>query len=303
MKPIEVSPDLYLVPLDQDIEGFTDFISAWVYKGEKTLLVDVGPAATVPRLVRTLNTLNIRHLDAILLTHIHIDHAGGLGDLIIQYPAPVICHGAAINHLEDPTRLWEGSLKALGQTARTYGPIKPVERNLLVDANGFSDYGITPILTPGHSPHHVSYQIGPFLFAGEAGGVFIDLSGGEFYLRPATPPRFFLETNIQSIEALLKIDHNMLCYGHFGMTRNTPQVLEAHRQQMLTWAEVIQREMMENPSDGIAERCMARLLEEDPLLSGWRKLGPAIQERERFFLRNSINGFLQYLEGEEGEKG
>jgi len=301
MKLIEVSPNLYLIPLDQDITGFTDFIGAWLYKGEKAFLVDVGPAATVPILINVLNTLGVRHLDAILLTHIHIDHAGGIGDLVNQFPeTPVICHGSAIKHLQDPTRLWEGSLKALGQTARTYGPIKPVPRNLLFDANDFSDYGIASILTPGHSPHHVSYQFGPFLFAGEAGGVFVDLSNQEFYLRPATPPRFFLETNIQSIDILLKSEHDMLCYGHFGMTRKTPHVLKAHRQQILTWADLIQREMMERQGDERVERCMARLLAEDPLLAGWHRLGPAIQERERFFLHNSINGFLQYLEAGEG---
>lgn len=297
MKPVPAAPNLYLIALDPDLPGFTEFIGAWLYKGEKTFLVDAGPAATVKKLVNLLNILEIKHLDAVFLTHIHIDHAGGIGDLAARFPeAPIICHSAAIRHLEDPTRLWEGSLKALGPIAEAYGSIKPVPRKSLIEAEGFSDYGVTAISTPGHSPHHMSYLFGPFLFAGEAGGVFIDLSGGDFYLRPATPARFFLQTSIQSIDLLMQTEHDRVCYGHFGITRQTPLVFKAHRQQIFVWEDVIQREMGKNRKNDLVKRCLSKLLAVDPLLAGWNRLGQAVQERECFFLRNSINGFIQYIE-------
>ncbi len=87
MKIIETAPGLYLLPLDQEITGFQSFVAAWLFKGENvTFLVDVGPAATVPDLVRGLEELSVKRLDCILLTHIHIDHAGGVGDILDRYP-------------------------------------------------------------------------------------------------------------------------------------------------------------------------------------------------------------------------
>ena len=85
---------------NQDLPGFTSFIGSWIYKGKKTFLVDVGPAATIPVLVKSLEVLEVSHLDAILLTHIHIDHAGGIGDLSLLFPdTPIVCHETGIQHL------------------------------------------------------------------------------------------------------------------------------------------------------------------------------------------------------------
>lgn len=297
MNPIAVAPKLYLIPLDQKLPGFISFIGAWLYRGEKTILVDVGPAATIPGLVKALEVLGVQRIDAILLTHIHIDHAGGISELATLFPdTPIICHESGIPHLTDPSRLWEGSLKTLGQTARAYGPIQPVPSALLYDAARFQEHNIQPILTPGHAPHHVSYLVEPYLFAGEAGGVFLDLSGGEFYLRPATPPRFFLEKSIQSIDKLLDIPHDILCYGHFGMTKKTPGLLEAHKQQLFAWADVIRRQMQINQGAEFETRCEEILLKKDPCLAAWNRLESAVQERERFFLHNSIRGYKGYLE-------
>lgn len=304
MRPMNLLPitsQLTLVPLDQNLRGFTSFIGSWVYKGDRTFLVDVGPTATVPRLLEALELLGIKRLDAILLTHIHLDHAGGIGDFAPHFPdAPIVCHASAIRHLEDPARLWEGSLKTIGDTARAYGAMQPVHGGRLHDAARFSAHGITPILTPGHAPHHVSYLYEDCLFAGEAGGVFVDLPGQAHYIRPATPPRFFLEQNVRSLEALLPVPHKIFCYGHFGMTTDTPRLPEAHRDQLYLWADVIRDELGRYEGSAFEEQCLERLLREDPLLAPWGSLGEDVRERERGFLYNSIRGFRGYLESEGG---
>jgi glyoxylase-like metal-dependent hydrolase (beta-lactamase superfamily II) len=300
MKLIEFTPELYLIPLDQNLPGFTSFIGSWIYKGKKTFLVDVGPAATVPVLVKSLDDLGIRHVDAILLTHIHIDHAGGAGDLAESFPdVPIICHEKGIQHLADPSRLWEGSLKTLGQTAQAYGPFRPVPRKLLYNAAQYREDTVIPILTPGHALHHVSYLLGPYLFAGEAGGVYLDMFGDSFYLRPATPPRFFLETSIKSIDALIAQDPSVICYGHFGMNKNALDMLKTHRKQLLFWKNIIEDQMVDfrNAEDkDFLNRFLQRLLEQDPLLKGFSHMDEAVKHRERGFLRNSIKGFAGYLQ-------
>lgn len=293
---LRFAPDLYLIPLDQDIPGFTSFIGSWLYKGDKTLLVDVGPAATVPKLVKSLNELGVDAVDAVLLTHIHIDHAGGMGDFIARFPdTPVVCHAAGIPHLKDPSRLWEGSLKTLGSIARAYGEIRAVPENLFQDAGQFQDLGVTPVLTPGHAPHHVSYGVNEYLFAGEAGGVFLALPDDGVHLRPATPPRFHLETSVKSIKSLMEASHKLLCYAHFGATQRSPEMLEAHMEQLFRWAEIIKARIRHDPGPGLVKRCMGALLKKDPLLAGWPHMEGAVRDRERYFFHNSIKGFIGYL--------
>lgn len=300
MKLFEIAPKLYLVPLDQDLPGFTSFIGSWIYKGEKTFLVDVGPAATIPILVKSLETLGISHLDAILLTHIHIDHAGGTGDLSLLFPeTPIVCHESGIKHLTDPSRLWDGSLKTLGHTAMVYGPFRAVPPNLLHEASRFQRHGIVSIMTPGHAPHHVSYLLSLYLFAGEAGGVFINISRDNYYLRPATPPRFFLETSIESIDALIATKPSMICYGHFGMSEDAAEMLKTHKKQLLIWKNIIENEMIrfkKTHTEDFIACCLNKLLKEDPNLKGFAHMDEAVQERERGFLQNSIKGFIGYLQ-------
>jgi len=299
MKRIPVTPSLDLIVLDQRIDGFQSFIGSWLYKGDRNILVDTGPAATVSLLLRTLKDMGITHLDAILITHIHIDHAGGVGDLVDEFPGvPVVLHESGMRHMANPDRLWEGSLKTLGDTARAYGPIRPVPLELLRNASQFTEFEIQPIPTPGHAAHHVSYRIGSVLFVGEAGGVYAELktkNGKQFYLRPATPPRFFLETSTRSIDALLETPHDLICYGHFGYSDRTPELLATHKQQLLDWENIIQRQLSNDPEAGLEDRCIDELLKSDPLLAAFHNMEPPIRKRERGFLRNSVRGFLGYL--------
>ena len=292
----KLADDLFLIPLDLPTTGFTEFISVWLYRGEKTFLVDVGPSTAATDLLSALQELDVVHLDYILLTHIHLDHAGAIGQIADAFPrTPIICHKDAIAHLIEPARLWEGTKKVLGSMALSYGPVQAIAAGRLVDAGQFRGKGIIPIITPGHAPHHVSFQTEKYLFAGEAGGVYISLHQNKFYLRPATPPKFYLNIALQSVDRLIDCQPKKICYGHFGINAGAMRMLEAHRSQLLLWETLIKDEIEHGSAKDRQAACQKRLLKEDPLLANFDQLPPDIQVREAYFFQNSIKGYLGYL--------
>lgn len=283
-----------LIEIPQDLPGFNQFIGAWACTGPLNLLVDVGPAGSARRLIKSLETIGMDRIDYILITHIHIDHAGGLSKVLSRYPmAKVICHEKAIPLITNPSKLWAGSLSVLGDTARMYGEPEPVAPDCLIPHTRCAAPGLEIIDTPGHAAHHLSFTYEDRLFVGEAGGNFTAMGSG-IYLRPATPPRFFMEAFLSSLDRLLTLENRTLCYGHFGQAGNSTEMLERFRAQLLRWKDIILEELRKG-EENIVSRCMATLLEKDPELARFGDMVLEFQEREHFFLTNSINGFIGYL--------
>lgn len=288
MKPV-------LIELVPGVPGFEHFIGSWVCPGPQNVLVDVGPSSTIPGLVRGLKTMGVERVDTVLLTHIHLDHAGGLAAFVEHYPtARVICHDKGLQHLVDPSKLWAGSLKALGRLAETYGPPGPLARERLISHRDARMEGLTILETPGHAPHHLSFCYKGVLFPGEAGGNYFTFQDAD-YLRPATPPVFFMEKALASIDRLLTLGDMAACYPHFGMADRVLPLLQRQRKQLLRWEKIIREEHAAGNAR-LKERCFDRLLKEDPDLRAFGAMSAEAQDRERFFMGNSVAGFLGYLE-------
>lgn len=300
----QLSSHLFQIVLSPPIPGFHDFISAWLVDGpEAVYLVDVGPAATAGQLIESLATLGVDHLDYICLTHIHIDHAGAVGHLARRFPGtPVVCHPKGTPHIIDPERLWQGTLKTLGETGRAYGPILPVDPSQVATGRQLASAPFQLLNTPGHSPHHYAIATNSCLFAGEAGGVCLPLPSGDRYLRPATPPRFFMQTSLSSLDRLIATKPTAVCYGHFGMRDDGLQMLIKHREQLLFWEKSLSDETKGQGMNSaeFADRWVDLMLAKDPWLQGFSQLPPEVQTRERGFLLNSVKGFAGYLEGRQG---
>jgi glyoxylase-like metal-dependent hydrolase (beta-lactamase superfamily II) len=288
---------LYLIDIDQALEGFRKFISAWVCRiGGVTLLIDPGPASTIPHLVERLDELGIGTIDYILLTHIHLDHAGGTGQLLRRFPgAKVNCHPKGIPHMVAPQKLWEESRKVLGKIAEAYGEMAPVPESCISFSTGI-DLGtvsVEVIETPGHAAHHVSYRVGDILFAGEVGGVYVPLDDG-FYVRPATPPPFQHEIFRDSIEKAAALDASLVCLGHYGCRHDAAALFERAGRQLDFWVATAERHFKAG-SEPFEETVLADLIALDADMAGWKSLPKDIQARERNFCINSIRGIRGYL--------
>jgi len=158
--------------------------------------------------------------------------------------------------------------------------------------------GIQIIPTPGHASHHVSFLFGDILFAGEAIGTRIDLDSGLPYLRPATPPKFVLDVALESLDRLLALEQEpkWTAFAHYGLTDGTFSWCRRARKQLIVWVELL-RELKAKSEDNLEERFFSRLMEIDPLYGRGRfdELPKDLQERERSFLTNTVNGMLGYI--------
>jgi len=313
-KAQDPAPGLHLIDLDQDLPGQRRFISCWLSVSEDLVfIVDPGPPSTADYLIARLEDLKVSRLDFILLTHVHLDHGGCTARILQRWPeARVVCHEKGRPHLIDPARLWRGSREVLGHKAEVYGEPAPVPESALADFDELAARGVDTIPTPGHAAHHVAFRHGENLFLGESAGTFSDLGAGppgeNYYLRPATPPRFFLDVAQDSLERLLALDPlpRRALFAHHGeFTGDVRRLLTVARDQLILWVATADEVLAglrglphsEQPTDQeeFMDMIMARLTRVDPQFARGVDLPADIRERERDFTRQTLRGILGYL--------
>lgn len=290
--------NLHCIDLDQPkLEGFRKFMSAWLYLSEELcFVVDPGPLSSMPHLLAEIRRFGATRIDYILLTHIHIDHAGGTGALVREFPeAQVICHPEGTRHMVAPEKLWQGSLKVLGPMAEAYGEIVPVPAENIHFAENLGDSGIRVFETPGHAQHHLCILFEDLLFAGEVAGVRSEVAEG-IYMRPATPPRFMLEVALDSIDRMIALAPRYLVIAHYGLVEPALQYLRIGRKQFTLWVRGV-AETLSVPEAEREQALFEWLQQHDENYRNITQLPPDIFARERYFLGNTRRGMQEYVEG------
>jgi glyoxylase-like metal-dependent hydrolase (beta-lactamase superfamily II) len=212
--------------------GIEKVICVWELDG---VLIDPGPQSTETTLLEALDGEAPR---ALLLTHIHLDHAGVAGALVRRWPElPVYVHERGAAHLASPERLVASVARLLGgeaELARMWGEVVPVpESNLHVLRGGetvLEEYRVE--YTPGHASHHVSYLHEPSgtAFIGDMAGVRIPPS--EYVLAPTPPPDIDIEAWDRAIDLIAGWDPRALALTHFGQVDDVLRHLDAMRQRL-----------------------------------------------------------------------
>jgi glyoxylase-like metal-dependent hydrolase (beta-lactamase superfamily II) len=235
---------IYLI--DAETAGIKNFIASYVLKGERVAMVETGPTSSVPNLLAGLKQLNVKPEDVVYIavSHIHLDHAGGVGTLLKHLPnAKVIVHPRGAAHLAHPEKLWEQSKMVLGSITELYGEPEPVpEDRILAAADGaVFDVGegvsLRVVETLGHASHHQSYYELPSqgIFSGDAAGIYLN---GIDVIVPTTPAPFRLDVALASLDKLLSLKPVNLFYSHFGRASDAAGKLETYVQQLKLWAEI-----------------------------------------------------------------
>jgi glyoxylase-like metal-dependent hydrolase (beta-lactamase superfamily II) len=297
MRLYNLDSDVSLIDLDPPISGFEGLLGCYVIKSDKIAILDPGPACSLPNLFTALDELKIslEDIDYVICSHIHLDHSGGIGHALKSMPKAIgIVHVNGQPHLINPSRLWEGSQKVLGNLARDYGEPEPVSPERLVIATEGMIIDLVGIRlevfsTPGHASHHISFferKTGK-LFSGEAAGVNLTSQGG---LRPATPDPFDLKLSLESIDKMIALNPNTIYYAHFGKFENPILQLNSLKAQLYLWGKVI-AEHLDDDWQQIYEEIVRR----NPLCAEIFNLSKERTENHLSFIKNGILGYKEYL--------
>jgi glyoxylase-like metal-dependent hydrolase (beta-lactamase superfamily II) len=223
------------------------------------VIVDPGPECSSRTLV---DALGERIPRAILLTHIHLDHAGATGALVRRWPdVEVWVHQRGARHMIDPSALIESATRIYGDDMkRLWGEIVPVpERNLRVLEGGESAGDWDVVYTPGHAKHHVTYLHRPTrtAFCGDVAGVSIGENSP--VLAPTPPPDIDLELWRESIARVRALDPAQLVATHFGLVRDPGPRFDELEANMTRFAELARTttdaQFAKAVTDEITARC------------------------------------------------
>ena len=287
--------------IDVETAGFENFIASYVLRGKYAAIVETGPTSSVSNILLGLKELEIKPDDVayVAVTHIHLDHGGGVGTLIKNLPnARVIVHNRGAPHLADPERLWQQSKQVLKGITELYGKPEPVPAEKIIAATDGMTFDIgnnvelRVVETLGHASHHQSYYEtwGGGIFPGDAAGIYLP----EFdTVVPTTPAPFRLDSALASLDKLVSLRPRALYYSHFGEATNPIKRLQAYADQIRLWVEIA-RQGVENGMD--VEAVLGVIIEKDESVRKAIRLIELHPVLSETVLNNSVQGVMEFAE-------
>jgi glyoxylase-like metal-dependent hydrolase (beta-lactamase superfamily II) len=292
-------PSFEIHTLDLRFQNQPEAIAAFLLLGPGgPALVETGPGSTLPALENALARFGLEpaHIPDVLVTHIHLDHAGAAGWWARQ-GARVHVHHVGAPHLIDPAKLLASARRIYGETMEPlWGEYlaAPAERvhalhdGDVIDAGGLK---FTALDTPGHARHHMVYQLEDVAFTGDLAG--IRLSGRPYTRLPTPPPEFELETWLASLERVRALKFGRLYLTHFGPVDD----VDAHWETVASLLPQVARRVRD---------AMGRGLERDAVVAevvAWEDERQSVggltdEDRDRYAgvgpVGMSVDGILRY---------
>ncbi|MDQ4004942.1 MAG: MBL fold metallo-hydrolase [Actinomycetota bacterium] len=307
----EAAPGIHAI--DTVMGGREQVTSAYLLRADEPAIVETGPTTSVDALTAGLEELGIgpQDLAHVVVTHIHLDHAGGAGAVAARFPkATVWVHERGAPHLADPRRLVASAERVYGEDLlrQLFGGVDPVPPQRLKplregDVISLGGRELETLYTPGHASHHVALadsQTGG-IFVGDALGVFLPDVG---ILRPATPPpEFDLEVAIQSVERIGDRRPPMILFSHFGPAQEVSHLCSLAVSRMRRWTSLVE-EALER-TDRLEEviHHLRQGTSSDARAAGAERQA-AIEDRYELLSSYQMNamGLMKYLQGRGGQE-
>ncbi|MGI8664128.1 MAG: MBL fold metallo-hydrolase [Acidimicrobiales bacterium] len=300
----EIAPGV--IQIDTLLGGWHQVTAGYLVTGPEPVLVETGSQSSVPVLLDALSDLGVGASDlaGIAVTHIHLDHAGGVGDVAAAFPeATVYVHEKGARHLVDPSRLVASAALVYGELLDSlYGRLDPTDsaRIRVLDDGDTIMVGPTRTLStidsPGHAKHHLALHDSDtgLLFAGDAVGVRLPDAG---VLRPATPPPDFdLDQALASLRRFEACHPTGIALAHYGLVPDPAAILEEAQETLRRWAEVAESAW----HDG---RDIAAALD-DAFGLDVEALDPAVREKLETLngIHSNAAGFRRWLDTRDGHQ-
>ncbi len=287
--------------LDLDFRDTEGLVAAYLLPGpDGWTLVETGPSTCREALLAGIARAGVspEEVRRVFVTHIHLDHAGGMGAIVDALPrATFYAHELGVPHMIDPARLVASARRAWGEAVsdQLWGAIPPVPAARIVPLHGGEkfplDHGELEVLaTPGHARHHLAFfdTAVRAIFTGDGAGVRLEHSS---HLRPAVPPPDLdLEQLFASIEVMRATDPKLVLFSHFGPSPEGASDLRRYRTIVEQWRDVALVAARERADP---EFITARLQEYD--LGGGSGTMPPPGEEIISSYRLAAQGFLRYF--------
>ena len=250
---VRTSPDSDIVTslghevyqIDTRMAGYHGITAGYLIRSERPCLVETGTAPSAPVVRDALAGLGIGpgDLATVVVTHIHLDHAGGVGDIAAMFPGgDVVVHERGARHLADPSRLMASARMVYGDDLDDlFGALAPTpaDRIRSVDLTGVVDLGggrrLDSHYSPGHAKHHVGLidSVSGDLYVGDAAGIYIPETGDQ---RPATPPPDFdLDVALASLRMFAALEPSRLLFSHYGPVDAVAEALDRSAEEIRLW--------------------------------------------------------------------
>ncbi|MCS7124852.1 MAG: MBL fold metallo-hydrolase [Candidatus Bathyarchaeota archaeon] len=298
MDALKIDEHIYMV--DVKVAGARNFIASYILRGEKTIIVETGPASSVHNLLNGLEGLDVKPEEVayVAVSHIHLDHGGGVGPLLRRFPkAKAVVHERGAPHLVNPEKLWQQAQMVLGRVAEIYGKPTPVpserivaaQDGMVLDAGG--GVKLKVVETVGHAPHHLSYYepLSNGIFTGDSAGIYLNEIDA---IVPTTPAPFRLDMALASLEKMANLKPSTLYYTHFGKAENAVEKLQAYAKQLRLWAGIAKETLEKNES---LDTMRQKIFERDEAV---RKAVQHIKKHKVFSetsLAGSMLGVFEYV--------
>jgi glyoxylase-like metal-dependent hydrolase (beta-lactamase superfamily II) len=249
--------------IDTVMTGEPEFNAVYVLEGDEPALIETGPAADLDVVLEALARLGIGPADLahIVVTHIHLDHAGGAGALIERFPrAAVWVHEHGAPHLADPARLVASTARTYGheRMLRLFGTPLPVSTERLRavrdgDVVALGTRSLKVLHTPGHASHHIALHDDESgaIFTGEAIGSH--LPWGPAFRPALPPPEVDVESALASIELIRRRRATALLTSHFGPVPDPEAACDAASAHVVAWSAAVRRVLEADAEAGAAE--------------------------------------------------
>lgn len=235
--------------IDTLMGGHAGITAGYLIRSDRPCLVETGTALSAPTVIESLQSLGIGpdDLATVVVTHIHLDHAGGVGDIAAAFPrAQVVVHERGARHLVDPTKLVASAHRVFGPVMEElFGDLKPTEAERVIALGdvGMIDLGGGRSLEAFHAPGHASHHVGLLdpstgdLYTGDAAGVYIPEADE---LRPATPPPDFdLDLALASMDRMRQVAPARLLFAHYGPVEAVDSALDRSEAVLRQWVEMV----------------------------------------------------------------